>query len=130
MWVANVGLILLIDESISIDILEFEIAGPYGGSARETFVAPELWLRRILYVLIILVDTGYLVAPELIERFTDITDADDVVPLPIAVDLNIACAREGNKLILVPRDVELAFPGEILGLDGTSIDSLPQDRYS
>ena len=51
----------------------------------------------------------------MIERFADVTYTDNVVPLAIANDVGIGCAAETYQFVLVPRNVELCIPREILG---------------
>ena len=111
----NVGAVQFIDLAVAVHILELEVAGPYGGIAVEHTVLGELFgLGGIHNILEVLVNAHDLVAVEVVEGLTDLGHGNDIVPLAVTYELSVGTAVQGDELVLVEGNLEVAVPAEVL----------------
>ena len=114
----DVGAVVRVDEPVLVDILELEVAGPDGGAAVKDAVGGILFsLGAVQDIVEVLVHARDLIAVEAVQGLADFGHAHDIVPLSVTDELRVLGTVQGDELVLVEGDLEVALPLEIPGLD-------------
>ena len=114
----DAGLVVLVDDVVTVDILELDIADPDGGGPVEHTVSRIfLRLRGILDVLQGLVHAFHDIAVEVVQGLADLGHGNDVAPLAVAHELCVGGTVQGDELVPVEGNLEIAVPAEVLLVD-------------